>query len=444
MTKGEFWEYYLNNLNIGIFYGIILVLINFWIFRKYIYSIFDPFTFTLIMSSIAYSVVFFLYHLNLISNYYFFSFIITQTAFFIGFFVFKPINKKKIYRKFQAKKLYFGTTAKYLYLLSALLWIVSQGIVYYSKGIPLLMESRLETYTGGTGFGIFNRIISITSTIALSIAIFRIFYYQFNSSILSRWTDYFIVLFSIIVALLSGSKSELMNLIFIMFFVMFYNYKTEEGQKTFYAKKQLQKKQWHFFFLSVVLAIFTIIVQSTLKYGNENKTNPLISLLMRLVNSGDIYMYAYPNAFLEKIPKANPFLAFFKDLIGMFRIMPWDALPEHLGLQLNQNLYHTDLILGPNARHNVFGLHYFGFTGSIFFSFFLGMVVSFLRNKIYFIMKTDIISMIIYILLAQHALTFETDPSYALSKYVNILVVFLPLWVISYILAKNQNLHSKN
>lgn len=62
MSKGEFWSYYLANWQIGLSYGIAIVIFNFLILRKYIYSIFDPFFLHLIMSSFAYSVVFFLYH----------------------------------------------------------------------------------------------------------------------------------------------------------------------------------------------------------------------------------------------------------------------------------------------------------------------------------------------------------------------------------------------
>ena len=159
MRNGEFWLYYINNIELGLFYGIIILFINFFILKKYIYSIFDPFVITLLSSSLAYSVVFFMYHLNLINDYYFLSFIGTQTAFFLGFFLIKPIKLKNVMKTATVSSLHFSTSVKYLYFFSVVLYIPSQLIVYYVTGIPLFMESRLEQYSGGSGFGIFNRII---------------------------------------------------------------------------------------------------------------------------------------------------------------------------------------------------------------------------------------------------------------------------------------------
>jgi hypothetical protein len=205
----------------------------------------------------------------------------------------------------------------------------------------------------------------------------------------------------------------------------------------------MRKRQWQLFGLAVFGAFFTIVVQTTIKYGDNNTINPLIHLAMRIVNTGDVYMYAYPNAFLEQMNTANPFMALFKDFIGMLRIVPWEELPEHIGLQLYQTIYNTDLIAGPNAMHNVFGLHYFGPIWSVYFSFILGVVVSFLRNELYRKTAPSVMGMVVYTLLASNALILQSDPPYAISKFISVFTMFAFFWGFSYLLAnvqKNKNL----
>lgn len=434
MGKGEFWGYYLTNIDIGLMYGALLIVLNFIILKKYIYSVFDPFVYGVVTSSLAYSVVFFLYHMGLISDYYFFSFVLTQTAFFIGFFVFKPINIKKNKETSKVSRLRYSTVAKYLYVLSVLLWIFSQLFVYYKVGIPLFMDSRLETFAGGTGFGIFGRIIPVTSSIAIIIAMYKIFILHSYKSVIHKYFDYFVILFTIIVAFLSGSKGALLGMIFTMFFIILFNYRAFSDKSIIKKIKNIKRKQRIIFLLAIGAAFFTIIVQFTLKYGDKN-VNPLIPLMMRFVNTGDVYMYAYPNGFIENMQGGNPILALFKDFFGMLRLISWEELPKHIGLQLYQDMHNTDDIKGPNARHNVFGLHYFGVIGSLILSFLLGMLTSYLRNKLYYKVNISVLGMVTYILLAQKALAFESDPPYIISQYVSIFIVFLPLLFISYLLA---------
>lgn len=416
--------------------GLIIVIINFVIFRKYIYSIFDPFVLGLFSSSLAYSVVFILYFLNLISDYYFFSFIATQTAFFIGFLLVKPIDIKKVIRKSRVTKLEYSLTAKYLYFISVILYVSSQLFVYYKVGIPLLMRSQLDTFVGGSGFGMFNRILTVTSIVVTSITIYRIFFINKKSS-MYNFLNYLILSFIIVVAILSGSKSSVLSLVFIIFFVILFNYKVNNKQNKEIIKK-MRKLQWKFFFIAIAAAIFIIFIQAFVAYGSDNSINPLISLVMRFVDTGDVYMYSYPNNFLAGMTHANPFIALFKDFLGMFRILRWNEMPQHLGQQLYQTMFHTDAIKGPNARHNVFGLFYFGPVWSIYFSLILGIVVSFLRNKLYFLVPSTVMGMVIYILLAKFALGLEADPPYTLSNYNSIFVVFSIIYLVSFVLSNIQ------
>jgi len=66
------------------------------IFRKSYISFLDPFIFNLTYSVFGFSVVIFLYATKSMDVKYFYSYLLTQTAFFVGVFTFKPLNKNKL------------------------------------------------------------------------------------------------------------------------------------------------------------------------------------------------------------------------------------------------------------------------------------------------------------------------------------------------------------
>jgi heme/copper-type cytochrome/quinol oxidase subunit 2 len=373
--------------------------------------------------------------MNLIGSYYFFSFLLTQTFFFLGFLTIKPINIKNVIRNSSNARIRFSATAKILFYISVLLYVPSQLFVYYHAGIPLFMESRLETFIGGSGFGIFSRIILATSTIVSTILIYKIFFVK-GRFFFERQLDTFLILFIIATGFLSGSKMTFLGLVFIMFFVVFFNYRAANSATRRLLRK-IRKRQWQLFFIAVIAAIAVVTIQFTLKYGGENTINPLTALMRRFISSGDTYVLAYPNNYLSQMKGGNPFLALFGDIFGMTRIVPWEDLPKGLGLQLYQSHYNTNLISGPNAKHNVFGLHYFGPYLSVLFSFLLGMLVSFFRNKLFYKVGLSVTGMVVYIIFAINALSLETDPHYAIGQYISIFVIFIPLYIVSALLASS-------
>lgn len=433
MTRSEFWLEYANNMEYGIFWFVFIGIIYYIIFRKYVYSILDPFALHLVMAVGGYSTVFFMYQFDIINDYYFQSFLFTQLAFISGFLVIKPITIKSIL-KHQRKNLLAETSSTYfMYYLLFALYIVSQFFTYYINGIPLLMESRLETYSGGSGFGIFGRIIEVSNIVILVVAFYNIFFKNKSNSMFDKVVIFVVVINSI----LSGSKSAIIYIFFILFFVLFFNFRTANIKIVFFKNKFDKNKWWIILFATIVVLVI-INIQVATKFGSDNTMNPLAVLLMRFINTGDVFFLAYPDGFINNAESANPLLALFSSLIGTFRILPWDVLPNSISLQLYQDLYHTDLIEGPNTRHNIFGLFYFGNILSIFFSFLLGYLISYVRNKLYFIVPPSINGMILYILLAINIVVFEADPVMAVSNFVSILIVFFPIYIVARILSFNQ------
>jgi hypothetical protein len=104
-----------------------------------------------------------------------------------------------------------------------------------------------------------------------------------------------------------------------------------------------------------------------------------------------------------------------------------EALPVNLGLQAFWFHYDTDLLSGPNARHNVFGLHYFGPVLSVAFSFVLGWLLGIARNSAYRRLPATPMGMVTYMLVVSCAIFIEQDVAGQAIEYFFSLLLVLPV-----------------
>lgn len=426
MDKLEFAQLYEQYLSVGLSFTIITVLVVFFILRKQIYSLFDPINLLIITGGSGYSVVFFLYYMDAIDDYYFLSFIATQTAFFIGMVSNRKIPLKKIYQTTHHPLPKYSGLITVIYPLSVLLFISCQLIVYKISGIPLLMSSRLEIFSGGGGFGMVNRVIQVTQMIAIAVAFYRLLFIR--NTFLYKLFDISVIIFGILVAVLSGSKAAILFLIFSLSYVAIFSHRFNVSLVVF---RRINRLSFFLLMLGFCGGIITIVYQT----GNSDLKQAISVLAMRFINTGDIYYMSYPNGQIENMEQGNFFLALFKDFFGAFRIVGWDKLPVNLGLQIFWSYYNTDMVSGPNPRHNVFGLFYLGPVLSVFYSFIVGYIISYIRNKVLIKATPDFMGLILYVLLASNTIYMEQDMTYALGQLISITMVYLPLYVISRFMA---------
>lgn len=420
MPKYDFYLLFTENIALGIFFLVLSFMSVYLIIRKHVYSIYDPMFFFLVMGASGYSVVYFLAYFNIINSYYLLMFLSTQVLFFCGWKCFKPIKMEKIHKR---EFLHFRSDS-IIYGLFSLIFIVSQVIVYAYKGIPLLLESRLEVFAGGGGFGIFNRLIIVSSTISLSIAFFRILYIK--RTLVQKAIDGFMVLFFLLTQVLSGSKSGVLVIVFIYFLTVFYSQRfiLFRGHE-----QKLKKKITYLACLSIPIALLTIYIQSLSAYGvgAVDFKFLIVGLMMRFVNTGDVFFMAWSHDHISSALNSDgAFLALFKDILSALRIYPIDELPVHMGLSLFQSVYNLDVLSGPNARHNVFGLFYFGPIGACFYSFLLGLLVGFIRNKLYYKLQPSYFGLLAYVSLAYFATFIEQDFSGMAMMYFFSFLLIVP------------------
>lgn len=428
MDKLDFLNLYTSNLVLNLLVTISSIFSTYLILRKQIYTIFDPLLFLIVLAGSGYSVVFILYYNNLISEFYFISFLTTQFSFFVGFKLNKRPRRNAL-KKLDAPIPYYDGTIKIIYPTAFFMFFFSQLYVYHVSGIPLFLTSRLEIFSGGDGYGFFNRIIIVSQIISVSVAFYRLFFIRSRKRI--KAIDYFVIVFSLLVAVLSGSKSSILFIIFSMAFIFIFISKFNVDHGIF---RRVNAFFYKLLLLGVAGAFVTIVYQT-----DNNDLSYIASVLaMRFVNTGDIYFMSYVNNTLVGLEQGNFILALFKDYFGAFRLMSWEQLPTNLGLQVFWSVYSTDLISGPNPRHNVFGLFYLGPYLSVVYSFFVGFMISFIRNKLLRRMPATPACMVFYVLIAANTIYIEQDTTFALGQYLSVFMVFIPIWAVSTLIQLSQ------
>lgn len=421
MNNFEFYSVALNNITLFIFSFLFSIILHFIIFRKKVSSILDPYFLMVISSVFCLSVVLLLFFTNNISFFLFSSYALTQTSFFYGFSFFKVISSNQVNPADNTKS-YLSRVVCYYFF--SFIYLTCQIIIFQTKGIPLFMESRLETFANGSGEGILSRIADVSSIFSLY-AFFGIIRFE-----RIRISDFFIFLVFFLIFItffLSGSKSS-----FLIIFTVFWCYILFSKQKGFVDYEQyydIVRRNFKKILAVIILVVISIIVFQSSNETNDNTSNPFLLLSLRFIHSGDIFWYSYPSNIYLQITNQNWFSALFTDTLGLLRITSWKDLPEAIGITL-KNIHHpSEIVQGPNARHNIFGLIYFGYLGSIIFSFLIGLTISFVRNRLFLLLENRLLDGFIFCYLMIKISALDTDPMLTITYINNLMFIFPPLYI---------------
>ncbi|WP_208483579.1 oligosaccharide repeat unit polymerase [Escherichia coli] len=420
MSNQEYSQY-LFFPNILLFFTIFLLLFLFFIawFKNNLYSWLDPLLLAILFSSAGVSTVIFLYVLGEIKVNYLLQTVLSQLMLMLGY---KILSRRETsYLNKQVKHSTYeqlNTGYPRAFLASSFLFIVAQASTYFLLGIPLLMANRLMIYQEG-GFGVLGRIID--ATFVISFYTFLDMKVRFKVRGLFKAYGYIYLLFLIISLVLNGSKAGILNLVFIIGIFCYLNkLKFNISLISIYSK--FARRLLIFAFISMFIILMV-------NYGifSDQNYNRIIDLLgvifLRIFNSGDIYVLSYPNDALFKIPaEHNGIISLFKDLLATFRIISTNEIPPSLG-NIAFNIYSTTEIGGANARQSLFGYYYFGFMGSLLFSFFLGLTMSFFRHVLPRTKKATPLAMGVLCYFILNFSFLDIDPSYQFSKLTNFLIV---------------------
>lgn len=413
MNNYEFLDLFLERNNVYVYFGSLLLsaLIYILIFKGYIRSIFDPLFTSVVFSSLGAAIMLFLLFTRTVSNALLLNYLLTQVAFFWGLFRFRKVEHEIEPRPVPQN----FSQINHCFYFFCFITIVCHLLTYQLRGIPLFMDSRLEAFIGGTGLGIFSRIMDMS---ILCSVLCYFFIAANNDRVKVTWLHHILFLVLIVFLVLTGSKSAFLILPFSLFcLTRFYpSLKSNLGKK--FPFSILQNK---FLLLGIGVGISLIILSVQKK---QTPLTPMEELGYRLMLSGDVYYMSYPNDVYQLIEHSNGFVAMFQDVLGFFRIYPWEKMPQVLGVMLIKHHHGGELLWGPNGRHNVFNLIYFGYYGGIVVSLCLGLLVGLVRNKMLAMKQNNLFFFLLYSLLYIKIVTMETDPMLGFSYLTNVVFVF--------------------
>lgn len=420
MNNYEFYEVLLNNISLYIFLMLFFIAGYIFIYRKIITNLINPIFLPVVYSAIGTATVFTLFFSGNMNSYLFSNFCLTQLAYLIGVFSLGYVTTVKSFADYSLQerfninidKVLFGKIALHVFVL---IMVLVHLIIYKTKGIPLFQVSRLEVFADGSGFGLYSRF----SDVSIVAVIYLYFCFYFYNISFKFYYHFFIVL-AFLFLLLSGSKTALLTIPFILFCFLLLH-KSSDEVKHHYLIKNLKRIILITFGLAIAFVILVISIQSATL---ENDDLAAFSLLLRFIHSGDTFWYSYPNNIILKCQNPHGLLALFNDFLGFTRIYKWEELPPNLGLQLIRYHHTGDGIFGPNARHNVFGIAYFGYYGSIVFSLIIGLVVSFAIHVLPSIFRFTFIPGIFFCIAFMSLISLELDPMLAMTSFDNALIIF--------------------
>jgi len=351
-----FYEFYWVYLPI---YAIMLALYRLIFIRK-VKSIIDPiFFFIIFTNSICSANVIFLSLIQEISVSHTVVYLTSEIALLAGIII--AASKTPSFTSLGPNPNFLGRLDVGM-VLTLFIAVVSAGIVYTSRGVPLLLESRSEASSGGTGFGLVTRVSQAATLLFVIMFFIKLRLANFKSSIFEK----FMFLTTIIIGLLSGYKSFFL-LYFFCFFII-------NGDRKF----KLSNKMYFYIFLSVIVVIFLFYLTSGAVSISELFTN----IFARILASGDVYYMSFGNNQIYQMPTTNFSHQMFGSLLASFRLIEWSQAPENYGYVINKLVNGNDLLLGPTFRYNVL---FMLITDNLFFitlmSFCVGLFVG-VSNRI--------------------------------------------------------------
>lgn len=432
-----------SNMSTYIIILLLVFLVYGLILKKHIYSLFDPFTIMIFSNVISTSVVIFMKYFNLCSNYQFAGYVLTESALLFGLITFKPIKlgvseTKEI--EFKLIEKYFDENFyKMFFIIISFSFILLYMIFYYKYGIPLFQRgSRLDNIKNA-GY------VSSLSTgikIFLTVMIIRNFSRYKLEKMRFNLFNVMVAISLILTILLSGSRSSIIGI--IQFATLYF---------IFSSKKSFNPSTWRrinkVLLILTVVAVVTAMVLTSVRInidyaGQVGKPSLLKYITIRIISFGDVYIYNYlPHVKYAGGTIANglllifsPIILIIKSFLGIFGLHIINNFPQPIGLTMYQVVNKTLIIGGPNSRHNVFGIFYFGMFGGVVLSYIIGLTISLCRNHLFRKLKYTYSNLLLYTTLSYITINMISDISLAMAYLKYAFLVAIIFSTITYLVIK--------
>jgi len=349
----------------------IIFIVLYFIYKKHIFSLFDPLFFFIITQS--FSIEFAILQIEEFG--YLLSFLLCQIFFALGFSCLAKnagnddnIDDSKL--SFSSREIKFWT----LFTIFGFILVVLANIYLISiQGVILFIEdpttAKVAAFEGGGGIGAVRRINwGLLNLVNVS----TVFIY------LKTKKRIFLILLIVLVliAISGGAKSSLLVYVTILAFLG--QFKTIKGTLVF---KNIDKIKIPIVVTGLALSIFIISAKTT------GLGDSVIGLGVRFLYFGDILFYYYNEDAVRHFQQLG-FLDFLNyelnGISGLLRISSY-LLP--LSFEMVQYSFNNsevlEVVTGPNLPFYVKGHIFFGKYGALFYSFTIGFFIAYVRNLLF-------------------------------------------------------------
>lgn len=405
-------------LELDVFFVMILwlafFLLHYILLKNRIYSLLDPLLHFCFFNAFALCLVF---NLSISEgNYrYIFDLVAWDFAFFVGFLLYKEkIIWKEIYLSIErvdkrVAHVYFFIVFFVLFISTVILWV--------ARGVPIFSDNpsdaKVLLYTGG--FGIVRYIHFVIPPLLVFYAFYNLI--KKEGRFFFRSVLWVYLIFSIMISLLSGSKSSLLYLVVVFGFVSILFERSLVS--VFDAKVPIK--------IAIVFSIAAMFLVLVLSGGDALK-----DLGIRLLASGDVYFFWYSNSADYLMQDFNPvgFLNYIiNPLLAMFGVATYNF---PLGaIIMNESTGYPLSNFGPNAQLPIvagFYLFYIKYILAVLF----GFLVSYLRVSSYRLLrKYGVLGLSFMVLLFFNATAIFVDINLFLSLMYSSFLIFMPIYILA-------------
>jgi hypothetical protein len=401
----------------------IVAITCYWLMRRHFFSLIDPLFYILIVNE-AFCVadVLFMYRFGMTGTAITVNYLLTESALFVGILQF-GIMKRAAWPSLSEPRRVDTLTSAIAYRMAAAIFILMNLLIYLQRGIPVLKESRNEIYRQ-QGWGMVERLMDVLLVV--------IVYYLIDLLRRRRWkaSEWGVAFAVLAIEVLSGAKIAVLQLFFIAGLTSYFN---GTVRKYFSVKSRLFRVSGA---VALMGALLVITIQASSNSEGDQSLSAVGRLVLRLVTSGDTFIYAYPDGYADQLDGSNPVGAVLKDYLTTFRIASPDNLPAHLGVQIVNHFTGRGDEFQTNAKHNLFGYVYFGFWGSIVYSYLVGSSIGWVRYGLRRKLPQNWMGGVVFILLSLGTIYMISEPDDLNYYTIGIMVGFVPLALTAWIVAR--------
>jgi len=423
-----FFDFLFSNTIEYVIYAFLLCLLLYFLTKKTVSYILDPFHFYYTFTyGTSYAVVLILYMHGLVSDLYFLFIFLYGCIFLFAFSLTSYISVRNNKVGLFYRLAYTCSKQETLLLRFFIFLYLLLFCIYLAKvSTAVFYTSRFEANRG------LGSVVRVMDALRLIIAAWLYVYF-----LRSRSKKYLIgaLLISALGAVASGAKFALLEQLYVIFVAGFI---AERNKIKFNIANFVM-----FTFLATFLLAFVLFILSktsvALGYVNSQYLPgfpvTVELLVLRILANGDVYYLSLTNKILDLIKIDYPTLQMFANTFGngfMSHLFNYDFANSDIGRQIWLYWYPNDPIMrGPANHFDLTGYIYFGYVGGAFFSGFVGFVIGKINGFKKKYIHSPAVVVAITAALYCRSLAMILNPSVGIAYIIDIIALLVLMWFLA-------------